>query len=75
MEESGLENDAGLSTRGPWPDLPGGFRFPLESRPPCSPVDITSIWGDQRRTAKGFTAIPYEMPKGSAAAYGPGSIR
>ena len=38
---------------------------------PCSPVDITSIWGDERRTAKGFTAIPYELPKGSAAAYFP----
>ena len=38
---------------------------------PCSPVDIISIWGDQRRTAKAFTAIPYEMPKGSAAAYFP----
>jgi len=38
---------------------------------PCSQVDITSIWGDERRTAKSFTAIPYEMPKGSAAAYFP----
>ncbi|MEO5916485.1 MAG: FdhF/YdeP family oxidoreductase [Luteolibacter sp.] len=38
---------------------------------PCSPVDITSIWGDERRIAKSFTAIPYEMPKGSAAAYFP----
>ncbi len=39
--------------------------------PPCSLVDITSIWGDERRIAKSFTAIPYEMPKGSAAAYFP----
>jgi molybdopterin-dependent oxidoreductase alpha subunit len=38
---------------------------------PCSHVDITSIWGDERRTAKSFTAIPYEMPRGSAAAYFP----
>ncbi len=38
---------------------------------PCSPVDITSIWGEQRRTLKAFTAIPYEMPKGCAAAYFP----
>jgi molybdopterin-dependent oxidoreductase alpha subunit len=39
--------------------------------PPCSQVTITSIWGDERRTAEGFTAIPYEMPRGSAAAYFP----
>jgi molybdopterin-dependent oxidoreductase alpha subunit len=39
--------------------------------PPCSQVDLTSIWGDERRTAKSFTAIPYEMPRGSAAAYFP----
>lgn len=39
--------------------------------PPCSQVDITSIWGDERRTAKAFTAIPYEMPQGCAAAYFP----
>lgn len=39
--------------------------------PPCSQVDITSIWGDERRTARSFTAIPYEMPRGSAAAYFP----
>jgi len=38
---------------------------------PCSPVDITSIWGDERRTVTAFTAIPYEMPRGSAAAYFP----
>jgi anaerobic selenocysteine-containing dehydrogenase len=38
---------------------------------PCSSVDLVSIWGDQRRTAEAFTAIPYEMPKGSAAAYFP----
>ena len=39
--------------------------------PPCSQVDITSIWGGERRTARSFTAIPYEMPRGSAAAYFP----
>ena len=38
---------------------------------PCALVDITSFWGEERRTAKGFTAIPYEMPKGTAAAYFP----
>ena len=38
---------------------------------PCSPVDITSIWGDERRTVHSFTAIPYEMPRGCAAAYFP----
>jgi molybdopterin-dependent oxidoreductase alpha subunit len=38
---------------------------------PCSPVDITSFWNDERRTAKNFTAVPYEMPLGSAAAYFP----
>ena len=38
---------------------------------PCSQVDITSIWGDERRSAEGFTAVPYEMPRGSAAAYFP----
>ncbi len=38
---------------------------------PCSLVDMTSFWGDQRRTALAFTAIPYEMPRGSAAAYFP----
>jgi len=38
---------------------------------PCSRVDLTSIWGDERRIAKAFTAIPYEMPRGSAAAYFP----
>lgn len=39
--------------------------------PPCTPVDITSIWGEERRVAKSFTAIPYEMPRGCAAAYFP----
>jgi len=39
--------------------------------PPCSQVTITSIWGNERRTARDFTAIPYEMPRGSAAAYFP----
>lgn len=38
---------------------------------PCALVDLVGIWGDERRVAKGFAAIPYEMPKGSAAAYFP----
>lgn len=38
---------------------------------PCSLVDLIGIWGDERRVAKGFSAIPYEMPRGSAAAYFP----
>lgn len=39
--------------------------------PPCSKVDITSFWNDERRVAKAFTAIPYDIPLGSAAAYFP----
>lgn len=35
------------------------------------PVDITSYFGDETRTAELFLAIPYETPKGSAAAYYP----
>ena len=38
---------------------------------PCSLVDLIGIWGDERRFAKGFMAIPYEMPRASAAAYFP----
>ena len=38
---------------------------------PCSQVDVVSIWGNERRTARNFTAIPYEMPRGCAAAYFP----
>jgi molybdopterin-dependent oxidoreductase alpha subunit len=38
---------------------------------PGTPVDITSFWGEQRRVLKRFLAIPYEMPRGSAAAYFP----
>ena len=38
---------------------------------PCATVDLTSIRGDERRIAAGFTAIPYDMPRGSAAAYFP----
>lgn len=38
---------------------------------PGTPVDITSFWNDERRVARGFIAIPYEMPPGSAAAYFP----
>jgi anaerobic selenocysteine-containing dehydrogenase len=39
--------------------------------PPCSLVDMVGIWKDERRVAKSFTAVPYEMPRGSAAAYFP----
>ncbi len=38
---------------------------------PCTLVDLTSFWGEQTRVAKAFTAIPYEMPRGCAAAYFP----
>lgn len=38
---------------------------------PTQKVDITSHWTDGQRHAKGFHAIPYEMPKGAAAAYFP----
>ena len=34
-------------------------------------VDITSHWNGETRTAENFTAIPYEMPRGCAAAYFP----
>ena len=38
---------------------------------PGQPVDITSYWKNETREAKGFLAIPYEIPAGSAAAYFP----
>ncbi|MBK1883368.1 FdhF/YdeP family oxidoreductase [Luteolibacter pohnpeiensis] len=38
---------------------------------PGSKVDITSICGDERRIVRDFSAVPYEMPRGSAAAYFP----
>ena len=38
---------------------------------PGGKVDITSHWNGQTRTAENFTAIPYEMPRGCAAAYFP----
>jgi len=38
---------------------------------PCEQVDLTSHWQGEIRTARNFTAIPYEMPRGSAAAYFP----
>ena len=34
-------------------------------------VDLTSHWQDGERHLKGFRAIPYEMPRGMAAAYFP----
>ena len=38
---------------------------------PGGKVDITSYWEDGERHAENFTAIPYEMPRGCAAAYFP----
>jgi molybdopterin-dependent oxidoreductase alpha subunit len=38
---------------------------------PVQPVDITSHWQGEKRLARNFLAIPYEMPAGSAAAYFP----
>jgi hypothetical protein len=35
------------------------------------PVDITSYFKGETRTAELFLAIPYETPKGCAAAYYP----
>ncbi|MDP4611267.1 MAG: FdhF/YdeP family oxidoreductase [Opitutales bacterium] len=35
------------------------------------PVDITSYWGNETRHAELFLAIPYDTPKGCAAAYYP----
>ena len=38
---------------------------------PVQKLKITSHWEDGERHAEGFLAIPYEMPRGSAAAYFP----
>ena len=38
---------------------------------PTQKLKITSHWGDELRHADGFMAIPYDMPRGSAAAYFP----
>ncbi|MGJ8673351.1 FdhF/YdeP family oxidoreductase [Rubritalea sp.] len=38
---------------------------------PVQKLKITSHWDDGERHAEGFLAIPYEMPRGSAAAYFP----
>lgn len=38
---------------------------------PCVRVDLISFWGGEVRRAPDFIAIPYEMPRGSAAAYFP----
>jgi len=35
------------------------------------PVDITSYYTDGERTIKGFTIVPYKIPKGCVAAYFP----
>ena len=38
---------------------------------PVAPVNITSYWKGETRHANDFLAIPYDMPRGSAAAYFP----
>lgn len=38
---------------------------------PLQPVDLVSHWDDGEREAKAFLAIPYDMPRGLAAAYFP----
>jgi anaerobic selenocysteine-containing dehydrogenase len=38
---------------------------------PVQKLRITSHWDDGKRHAEGFLAIPYEMPRGAAAAYFP----
>jgi anaerobic selenocysteine-containing dehydrogenase len=36
-------------------------------------VDITSHYQGEKRTVRGFRAIPYDIPRGNAAAYFPES--
>jgi molybdopterin-dependent oxidoreductase alpha subunit len=38
---------------------------------PLQPADLTSHFGDERRHAHRFLAIPYDLPRGSCAAYFP----
>lgn len=38
---------------------------------PLQELRITSHWSDGERNAEGFKAIPYDMPRGAAAAYFP----
>ncbi len=38
---------------------------------PGAPVDVTSHFGAERRTVRGFRALPYDVPRGCAAAYYP----
>lgn len=38
---------------------------------PGQRIDLTSHWADGERHLKGFRAIPYDMPRGMAAAYFP----
>lgn len=38
---------------------------------PTQKLKITSHWDDGQRHAEGFMAIPYDMPRGAAAAYFP----
>jgi molybdopterin-dependent oxidoreductase alpha subunit len=38
---------------------------------PGARIDVTSHWSDGERHLRGFRAIPYDMPRGMAAAYFP----
>ncbi len=38
---------------------------------PLQAIDLVSHWEDGEREAKAFLAIPYDMPRGLAAAYFP----
>ena len=38
---------------------------------PEQPVNLTSHWQGERREARLFLAIPYDIPRGCAAAYFP----
>jgi anaerobic selenocysteine-containing dehydrogenase len=38
---------------------------------PGGRIDVTSHWSDGERHLKAFRAIPYDMPRGMAAAYFP----
>jgi anaerobic selenocysteine-containing dehydrogenase len=35
------------------------------------PVDITSVFGEERRRVRGFRLVPYDIPRGNVAAYYP----
>ncbi|MEY4483050.1 MAG: hypothetical protein RL693_502 [Verrucomicrobiota bacterium] len=38
---------------------------------PMAPVNITGHWKDEKRYANNFLAVPYDVPRGCAAAYFP----